>query len=1155
MATSSEKLAKQYQQKTPKQHILDAPDTYIGSVEEDTVVNWLLRGDKFEHTQYNWIGGLYKLFDEGIVNARDHRVRLQQKSEKGEENIVPVTKIEVTVDKETGVITILNDGNGIDVEKHPEHKLWIPEMIFGHLRTSTNYNKNQKKIVGGKNGFGFKLVLIYSKWGEIETVDHIRGLKYKQKFENNLDVINKPSVRKCKTKPYTKVSFLPDYTRFGIENLTEDMFNLLKKRTYDIGAVTDKSVRVKFNGENVPFRNFEQYIDMYIGSKKEGTKRLFESQQRWEYAVCVSPLDEFTHVSFVNGIYTSKGGKHVDYLLNQIIKKLIAYIEKKKKIKVKPATIKEQLMLFVNCIIENPAFDSQTKDYMATPSSKFGSKCEISNKFIEKLAKMGIMEMAIATSELKHQKKAKSTDGKKTRRITGIPKLIDANLAGGKKASECTLILCEGDSAKAGIVSGLTREDRDRYGIFPLKGKLLNVLDAPQSKINTNDEINNIKKIMGLTSNHKYTQADVLTSLRYGKIVFMTDQDLDGSHIKGLCINLFQSQWKELVKIPEFLGFMNTPIIKAVKGVNTINFYNEKQYRDWKEANGNGKGWKIKYFKGLGTSSAKEFKEYFKDKRFVTFAHNGDDCDLSLDKAFNKKKADERKAWLENYDKDNVLDTGEMKISYRHFIDRELIHFSKYDCERSIPSSIDGLKTSLRKILFAAFKKKLNQEIKVAQFAGYVSEHSGYHHGENSLQGGIIGLAQEFVGSNNIPLLLPKGQFGSRLDGGKDHASPRYIFTLLNQLMYNIIPTADFPVLTYCDDDGTLVEPEWYAPIIPLSLCNGSQGIGTGFSHKGLSYNPLVLSKYLKKRLQNPAQEIDDILPYYEGFTGEILKIEPTKYLIKGKYEVVNSKTIRITELPVGTWTTPYKNDLEYMMADKDKKGKKKTPIIKKFRDLCTDALVEFEVTFDEKKLVSMMNKYTEYGCSVLEKKLKLYTTVTTTNMHMFNSKQQLRKFNNVGEIIDEYFPVRYAVYQRRKEYMLNMMEKQISLLSNKVRFISEQCDDVIDLRRKKKQQVIELLKSRGYDVIDDDENYKYLREMRMEDVEEENMEKLKKKLEDLKTEYELLKITTIEEMWTDELNKFEINYKIYLKQRRDRLLGNSRVVKKKKSKKKIVTK
>ena len=1148
MSKTKSQLAKQYQKKTDKQHILDAPDTYIGSVEEDNVVNWCLKNGKFQYAEYKWISGLYKLFDEGIVNARDHFVRIGQKIAEGED-AMPVTKIEVTIDKETGVITILNDGNGIDVEKHPEHNLWIPEMIFGHLRTSTNYDKNQKKIVGGKNGFGFKLVLIYSKWGEIETVDHVRGLKYRQRFENNLDVIHKPSVRKCKTKPYTKVSFLPDYTRFGIENLTEDMYNLLKKRTYDIGAVTDKTVRVKFNGEAVPFRQFEQYIDMYIGSKKE-TKRLFESHPRWEYAVSMSPLDEFTQVSFVNGIHTGKGGKHVEYILNQIVKKLIAYIEKKKKVKVKPATIKEQLMLFVNCVIENPAFDSQTKDYMNTPVSKFGSKCEVSNKFIEKLAKMGIMEMAIASNELKHQKKAKNTDGKKTRSIRGIPKLMDANFAGGKKSGECTLILCEGDSAKAGIVSGLSKDDRNFYGIFPLKGKLMNVLDVAQSKINTNEEVNNIKKIMGLNSNKVYTAEAIKTSLRYGKIVFMTDQDLDGSHIKGLCINLFQSQWKELLRIPGFLGFMNTPIIKATKGANSISFYNEKQYRDWKDANNNGKGWKIKYFKGLGTSQAREFKEYFREKRFITFSHEGKECDDSLDKAFNKKLADSRKTWLENYNRDLVLDTDEQEISYSDFVDRELIHFSKYDCERSIPSSIDGLKTSLRKILYACFKKKLTQEIKVAQLAGYTSEHSGYHHGENSLQGGIIGMAQEFTGSNNISLLVPKGQFGSRLQGGKDNASPRYIFTLLNQITYLLFPEADFPVLNYLDDDGMLVEPDHYVPILPFSLINGCQGIGTGFSHKGASFNPLQLSSYIKKRLINPLEQIDDIVPYYEGFTGEIFKIAEHKYLVKGKFEIIDSKTIRITELPVGTWTEDYKKDLEYMLSDKDKKGKKKKPIIKNFRDLCTNDGIDFTVTFPEGKMHSLRNKLTEYGCSMLEKKLKLYTTITTSNMHMFTSQQQLKKFNKIQEIIDEYYPVRYKLYETRKEYQLFQLARLIKVLENKVRFIKEQCDDVIDLRRKKREVVIALLKSRNYDVIDEDENYKYLRGMRIEEVEEENMKKLEDRLLEIQKEYAVLNSTTIEEMWSSEITAFEKQYNIYIRERNKRLNGITvKKIKKKKIK------
>ena len=366
-------LAQTYQKKTDRQHILDNPDTYIGSIEEDDAIDWFLTDqNKFERKKFRWVSGLYKCFDEGAVNARDHWVRLSEKKK----NKFPVTKIDFEVNQTTGIITILNDGEGIDIEKHPEYDIWIPEMIFGHLRSSANYNKKEKKIVGGKNGFGFKLVLIYSTWGKIETVDSKRQKKYVQEFENNLTVIGKPKIRKYTGPPYTKVTFKLDYKRFGIESLTDDMFQILKKRAYDMAAVTDKSVNVRWNKKNIPLRTFEKYINMYIGTKAE-TSRIYEKYgPRWEIAVCRSPLDEFTQVSFVNGIYTSKGGKHVDYILNQIVRKTIAYIEKKKKIKVKPATIKEQLMLFINCVIENPTFGSQTKDYMNLPVTKFGSKCE-----------------------------------------------------------------------------------------------------------------------------------------------------------------------------------------------------------------------------------------------------------------------------------------------------------------------------------------------------------------------------------------------------------------------------------------------------------------------------------------------------------------------------------------------------------------------------------------------------------------------------------------------------------------------------------------------------------------------------------------------------------------------------------------------------------
>ncbi len=1142
MSTSSAELALTYQEKTDIEHILDAPDTYIGSIESDKVKNWCLdENDNMKHKEYDFIGGLYKCFDEGIVNCRDHAVRLMQKIINKEKKIIPVRNIDITVDKETGVITMMNDGNGVDVAKHPDNDLWIPEMIFGHLRTSTNYNKDEKKIVGGKNGFGFKLVLIYSKWGEIETVDHIRGKKYKQRFENNLTDILKPTIRKSTAKPYTKVSWLPDYERFGLEKLTDDMFNLFKKRTYDIGVVTEKSIRVRFNNKPVPNKSFEQYMDVYIGDKTEA-KRVFESpNKRWEIGACLSPLDEFTQVSYVNGINTAKGGKHVIYILNQIVKKMIAYIEKKKKVKVKPATIKEQLMLFVNCVIENPSFDSQTKECMNTPQSKFGSKCEVSDKFIDKLAKMGVMDSAIASNEIKDTKAAKKSDGRKTKSIRGIPKYMGANWAGGTRSSQCTLILCEGDSAKSGIVSGLSKEDRDKFGVFPLKGKLMNTLDAAQNKINANAEIANIKKIVGLTTGKSYTEEDAKKQLRYGKLLFMTDQDLDGSHIKGLCINMFHSQWHDLIKIPNFLGFMNTPILKATKGKQTKSFYSESAYQNWKENNDNGKGWKIKYYKGLGTSTAKEFKEYFAKKKLIMFEYNGQDSDNAIDKVFNKLRADDRKDWLANYDKDAVLNPSNNRVRFEDFTDREMIHFSKYDCERSIPNLIDGFKTSLRKIIFSAFKKNLVNEIKVAQFAGYVSEHSCYHHGEMSLNKAIVGLAQEYVGSNNINTLLPLGQFGTRLEGGKDSASERYIFTKLNKITRAIFPKQDEAVLNYLDDDGTKVEPEYYAPIIPMILVNGGKGIGTGFSYEGLSYNVIQIIKYCKNKLKK-GDKIIKIRPYYEGFKGDIIKLnDGQKYLFKGKYELVNSyDTIKITELPIGTWTTPYKTFLEKLMEDKNAKGKKKKPIIKSYKDSCTDTSIEFTIKLHLGVLPSLISKKVDNNIDMIEKTFGLTTTKSTTNMYLFDENQKLKKYNTVYDIIDKYFPVRYKTYELRKKYMIDSLEREVKLISNKAKFIQEQIVEppTLILRKKKKQEVISMLKQKGYDIIDNDEEYKYLRTMTIDSVEEENFEKLLKLKEEKENELEIIKKTTIEEMWIKELDNLTEIYKNYQIERLERATG-----------------
>ena len=919
--------------------------------------------------------------------------------------------------------------------------------------------------------------------------------------------------------------------------MTPDFINLLKKRVYDISAVTDKNIKVKYNGLSIPVKNFEQYIDMYIGDKNE-CKRVYESNEngRWEYAVALTPSNQFVQLSFVNGIYTSQGGKHVEYIINQITRKLSEFIEKKKKVKVNMNTIKDQIILFLRCDIENPSFQSQTKDYMGTSIANFGSRCDVSDKFIEKVAKLGIMDTVCAITEIKEHKAAKKSDGSKTRVINGIPKLTDANWAGTDKSKHCILIITEGDSAKSGVVSGLSSEHRNYIGIYPIKGKLPNVRGMSFKSILENVEIGDIKKILGLEIKKEYkTIEDVNRHLRYGKIMFTTDQDADGSHIKGLGINLFQYEWPSLFRIPGFICFMNTPILKAMKGSNQLAFYNNGEYEEWKKTN-DSHGWKIKYYKGLGTSNKTEFREYFKEPKIVNFIYEENLSDDIIDMAFNKKRAEDRKYWLENiYDRNSYLDTRQNNISYTDFVNKELIHFSKYDCERSIPNLIDGLKISTRKIVYSSFKKNLVNSIKVSQFSGYVSEHSGYHHGEESLNKAIVGLAQNYVGANNINLLEPDGQFGTRLHLGKDSASPRYIFTKLERITRFIYPADDDYILNYLDDDGTIVEPQFYVPIIPMILVNGSSGIGTGFSSDVLCYNPIDIITYLKNKLSGQTQlnENFDFMPYYEGFTGSIRKLTTNKILFKGLYDKIKNDEIVVSELPIGMSTQKFKELIDKLQNDRDEEGKKIIPIIKEYSDNSTESTIHFTIVFSTGKLKELEETSVENDCNGVEKVLKLFTTETTSNMNLFNSEDKLVKYNTISDIIENYYLTRYIHYQSRKEYLINKLEQELKILRNKSRYIQEILNDTIDLRRKSEEQVNDMLSSCKYETIND--SYNYLTDMKMSSVCNENVINLNSKYADKEAELEKLMNTTIENMWLSELQILEVEYARHIRERKEK--------------------
>ena len=1072
MATKN--LSQAYQKKTHREHILSLPDTYIGSIQTTDETTFVRADDAFVQKTLAVNPGFYKLVDELLVNAHDHVVRLRTR---GSEN--PVKKIVVACDKHH--VYIENDGEPIDVVQHPEHKVWIPQMIFGELLTSTNYDAEEKKLVGGKNGYGVKLVNIFAKQMEVLIVDAGRKLSYHQVFSANMTKIGEPKVKASKSKSSVAIRWEPDFARFGMTEITEDMLQLITRRVWDLAMTVGKDVKVVLNGEPVRCRSLVEYAKAY-GCETSVTE---SPNDRWQIVIGPTPTDHFFQMAFVNGIWTSKGGTHVDAIANQVASHLVEYLETKKKVKAKQSLVKDHLAVFVVSLIENPSFTSQTKETLTTKVSAFGSSPRLSEDTLKKVvSKLGIVEAILEAQAAKDSKDNTKTDGKKQSRITGIPKLDDAVLAGTKESVKCTLILTEGDSAKAMALSGLSQEQRKVYGVYPLKGKVLNVKDTSDSKVEQTKEIAELKKILGLQSGKKYTD---VSELRYGRIMIMTDQDYDGSHIRGLLINLFHELWHELVAIPGFLTYMATPIVKATKGKESRAFYSQVEYEAWRKDEG-AKGWKVKYYKGLGTSTRDEAKDYFKTPAAVAFDF-AEGSDEAIDLAFNKQRADDRKTWLQGYDKEAVIPAGP-RLPYPEFIHKDLIHFSNYNLERAIPSVMDGLKVSQRKILYAAFKRNLSSEIRVAQFAGYVSEHTGYHHGEASLNEAIIGMAQDFMGANNIPWLVPQGQFGTRLQGGKDSASPRYIHTYLQPGIRRIVPEADFAVLTYRDDDGLPVEPEFYAPVLPMLLVNGARGIGTGYSTYVPPYNPRQIRSMLTAWLKGIRDALDETMtPYFEGFKGTV-RDDGT---LQGVY-AKEKDGFRITELPPGTWTQDYREFLEKELSE----GR-----IKDFVDVSTDTQVNILVRgMDEAALVK----------SITDK-------VKTTNMHAFNAKGQITKYDGPNAILKEYAQVRLALYETRRQKQMADIRAELPYHEDVMRFIEDQIADTPTLNFRKKARALceSELEAAAYRKVSD--SFDFIFRLPVSTFTAEQVEKHRAKLTELRANLARLETLKPATMWLTELS------------------------------------
>jgi DNA topoisomerase-2 len=1113
---------KRYIKKDPIEHILLRPDMYTGSTRAREIEEYVAekKDDEFRIFQSTIMSSpaILRVFIEPLSNTLDN-------IERSRKTKTPCTKIKVYINQDNGETKIWNDGDIVPIELNDDGNCYIHSMIFGQLLTGSNYDDEKERVISGRNGLGVKLTNIFSTKFKVHACDPGEGKLLTQIWTNNMKETEGPVVKSTKLKKgFTEVTWTPDFKRFGMKKYTIDIINLYTRFILDAAMLAQRTSNVDlyFNDELVNIKSLTSYSRLY---KSPTTETLLIKTPTSD--VLITPAFEFQAVSFVNGVYTRLGGQHVDAWSESIFRPIVNKFNKPKKPQINIRDVKQFFRIFVVATVINPEFDGQDKNKLESPSIKVS----VQKKHINTICKWSVIaqiEDIIRGKEMVVLKKAERKN-----KFVKIEGLDPANNEGTKYSSECTLILCEGLSAKTYAVAGIQKgvygkTGRDWFGIYPLRGKVLNVRNSAPATIAKNAVISDLIKALGVKHGVDYTIEKNFNTLRYGKILIMTDADVDGIHIEALIMNLVHSLFPTLLDRPKtFIVSMKTPIVRVFKprGKDLL-FYDERRYRDY--ANKQTKAFKSKYYKGLGTTRPEDVEDTF-GLKMVEYI-NDENTSVTINKVFSKKCADSRKEWLASYDRTQATSLDDMgvisKMNMSPFLNNEMIKFSFADCNRSIPCGLDGMKDSHRKVMYAVKKRKLKHSgssLKVAQLGGYVAEHSNYEHGENNLFDTITKMANEFTGSNNIPLLYRDGMFGTRLEGGKDAASPRYIFTKEEALTHLIFREEDDVLLKRVYDNDEAFEPVFYVPIIPMILINGcTAGIGTGWSCNVPCYNPLDIISAIKIWLDNDGEVlIEDVntgttvsmfpefTPWYRGFKGVVEPSGDNRFKTLGICEKVKGKknTSVVTELPIGMWTNKFKENCEQHIESK---------MIKSMKNYSTPKKVNFVLT----------ESPDGFSCKV--DTLKLFSYVYTSNMVLFDQNGKLVKYNTVDEIIDNFCIVRYEYYGKRKKHILNSLEKELRHLGNKERFISEVIAEELLIMNEKESEILYELEERGYDK--DNDSYDYLLRLQVRTFTENKVIQLKKDIESAQTKVDKTKAMTKKQMWLNDLNEFEAAYSKWLK-------------------------
>jgi len=1099
-----------YQQLSDIEHVLLRPGMYLGDMSLTKRQVVVYYQNKLFNSEVIHPPALAQLFLEGIGNAADN----VWKSRKY--NLDPKT-IDIFINHE--MVSIRNYGRAIPVEKN-EQGIWVPQMIFGNLRSGSNYNDDEKRYFIGMNGMGIKLANIFSKEFRLKCGDPERRCTYEQVWNNNMTQCSEPIITPYNGEGYVEISFYPDFNRFGMQGYDEISYCIYKAIAIMISFTCQ--ITVNFTQGYEPSTNLQPVNEQYnIKSIKEYANLFFEVKAGnsivhshedvktgVSYELClVDTPNSSISMSFVNGIITAEGGVHVDEAYREIVQKIIEVVGKLAEgVRLTKRDVVDHVSVFLTCRLPNPSFKSQTKEYLTKPSPKIS----IPENLLKKVKDWELIEEIYRSIELKQNKELKKTDGKRGKKIRD-GKIQEANWAGGPNRSQTMGFLVEGLSATGYPTKYISyiKNGNNYYGICPIQGKILNVLEASFSQIIESKQIARVKQFLGLEDNVDYRLESNIKKLKYGRVGIMADADDDGIHITGLLLVLFYTKFPGLIMHGR-VGMMMTPVIRSKKGNHKMYFYTRKSFDEWKAITPDWESWSSKEFKGLGSSTDEEIKEDTLHPKYITFMYDEKTAE-KIYLAFHKSQADERKEWLISWLESEVLNIEPYEqLPISTYVENLIPYYIIAAIERAIPGGYDGLKEAQRKAIYGgedAFNKRSKkgkkiEENKVAELAGKILGATNYKHGPTSLMDTIVRMAQYYTGSNNMPYFRAGGQFGSRNSAGKDASSPRYLGVGPIWWHSLIFRSEDKPLLEYVVDEGQDREWKTYYPILPMHLVNGVRGVAMAFATKIPPHNPLDLAFWYQQRLlqsldPNGGHQLPFIRPWYKGFRGKIL-LTNNQYLTCGNF-FYGENGIIVDELPIGVGAADY----EAEMAKLIDKG-------------IIDDITKIN---DNDQFTFVLHNWK--GETPTLQRLRLITRSSYTNMNVIipnGDKFLVRTYSQLKDIMEDFYQLRIEIYTKRLCYMIKTLESSLPELKEKIRFIATVNEGKLIVIKRIESELEEEMKMMGFDK-------KLLDVVKTRDYSVQKLNSLMLQLENKEKDIEALKQTKSETLWYREIEEFIVTY------------------------------